>query len=447
MQNRWTTASADADEKQAAQFDAWLAAANIPFETPEAEAAYKQRITLIKDAVQLRKTPHRIPVCPMSGHFPIEYKGISWHDAMYDYEKLTSAWEKYHADFAVDVFSGPRVVPPGRMLESLDFKLYRWAGNGLKATEEYQFVEQEYMRDTEYQELIDDPSGFFLNTYFPRIFGSLKPFESFPMLPPVHEIPMVPPAILPFGKEPMKAALQTLSVAGDEADLWNQHMVRISLKIMGRGVPGFSGGFSKAPFDVIGDSLRGTRGIMMDMFRHKDELIEACERLTPFMVKCGIAACKASGHMMPYLPLHKGADGFMSDAQFKTFYWPTLRKVAMGLIDAGLVPILFAEGGYNDRLEVIGDLPKGKAIWLFDRTDMQRAKVTVGQTCCIAGNVPLDVLCTGTPDDVVRYCKELIDTAGKDGGFILSTGAGMQGAKPKNIAAMVDFSTKYGVYR
>jgi uroporphyrinogen-III decarboxylase len=253
--------------------------------------------------------------------------------------------------------------------------------------------------------------------------------------------------MIPFGNRDMRSALDTLGSAGEEALRWSTVMGHVGLDIMGKGLPSFSGGFSKAPFDVLGDSLRGTRGILTDMFRHQDEIIEACDRLTPFMIKYGIAACRAAGHIMPYLPLHKGADGFMSEKQFETFYWPSLRRVAIGLIDAGLVPILFAEGGYNKRLDIIGDLPKGKAIWLFDHTDMERAKATVGKTCCIAGNVPLDLLCTGQPDDVVDYCRKLIDTAGKDGGFILATGAGMQGAKAANIRAMIDFSLEYGVYR
>jgi hypothetical protein len=441
------TPSADADQKQEQRFQTWENGDNIPFVDSDAKAAYQERAGLIKDAVQLKKAPSRIPVCPASGTLPIEYAGITWADAMYDYQKLTGAWEKYHDDFDTDVFHGPRVVVPGRALDLLDFKLYRWAGSGLREDQEYQFVEREYMPAASYQDLIDDPTGFFLNFYFPKIFEGLKPFEKFPLLPPVHEIPMVPPAVLPFGTAEMKTALQRLIDAGEETQKWIAEIGPASLQIMSRGLPAFSGGFSKAPFDVIGDSLRGTRGILLDMFRHQDELIEACDRLTPFMVKCGIAACNASGHMMPYLPLHKGADGFMSDDQFKTFYWPSLRKVAIGLIDAGLVPILFAEGGYNQRLEVISDLPKGKAIWLFDKTDMERAKATVGQVCCIAGNVPLDLLCTGTPDDVIAYCRHLIDTAGRDGGFIFSTGAGMQGAKPENVKAMIDFSKAYGVYR
>ncbi len=136
----------------------------------------------------------------------------------------------------------------------------------------------------------------------------------------------------------------------------------------------------------------------------------------------------------------------MSDQQFRTFYWPTLRKLIIGLVNEGLVPLLFAEGGYNKRLEVICDVPKGKTVWWFDLTDMARAKETVGQVACIAGNVPLSLLCTATPDDVKACCKRLVHDAGKGGGFILSTGAGMQGSKPQNVKAMIDFSRQYAVY-
>ena len=444
---RWMELTPEAENRQDAAFDAWLRADGIPFENAESEAAYKERATLIRDAVQLKKSPWRVPVCPMPGHFPIEYAGISWREAMYDYDQLTRAWKKYHTDFATDVSHSPRVIVPGKMLDILGFELYQWAGHGLKEDQEYQFVEKEYMPADDYQDLIDDPTGYFLNVYLPKIFSNLAPFTRFPLLPPVHEIPLVPPAMTPFGTPAMADALKTLGDAGEAVSQWNMAMGKVTGEIMGKGLPGFSGGFSKAPFDVIGDSLRGTRGIMTDMFRYKDELLEACERLTPFMVKCGIAACRATGHPMPYLPLHKGADGFMSERQFETFYWPTLRKVAIGLIQAGLTPILFAEGSYNTRLDIVGDLPRGKAIWLFDRTDMQRAKTSVGRQCCIAGNVPMSLLCTGRPDEVTGYCRDLIDTAGTDGGFILTTGAGMQGARAANVKAMIDFSRDYGVYR
>jgi hypothetical protein len=447
MKERWVEPATDADEKQKARFETWLSGKGIPFESPEAEADYKARITLMKDAIQLKKTPRRIPICPSAGFFPVQYAGVSMYDAMYDYDALTGAWEKYCNDLTPDTYNAPTTVVPGRVLDILDLKLGQWPGHGVSKHSEYQYVEKEYMKADEYQDLIDDPTGFFMDTFFPRIFGALKPLQKMPLLPPVNEIPLILPALFPFGDEEVQTAFGNLAKAGQEAIRWRDVVRRLNATIMGKGYPAFSGGFTKAPFDVIGDCLRGTREILMDMYRHPDELIEACERITPFMIKSGVAACKASGHIMPFIPLHKGADGFMSDEQFQTFYWPTLRKVIIGLVNAGMVPQLFAEGGYNQRLEVIGDVPKGKVVWWFDLTDMARAKEIVGPVACIAGNVPLSLLCTASPDDVKAYCKDLMDVAGKDGGFIFSTGAGMQGSRPENVKAMIEFSKDYGIYQ
>jgi hypothetical protein len=444
MKERFLEVSADAEKKQEAQFALWISGKGVPFADADAEGAYRERATLLKDAIQLRKEPDRIPICPSAGFFPMEYAGISMYDAMYDYNALGRAWEAYHRDFAPDAYNAPATVVPGKVLDLLDLRLYQWPGHGVSREREYQFVEDEYMKAEEYQELIDDPTAFFLNIYFPRVFGSLKSFEGFPLIPQVNEIPLVPPMSMPFASTEMRASLDALCRAGEEALKWRAAVREISGRVMGMGYPAFSGGMTKAPFDVVGDSLRGTRGVMLDMFRYKDELREACERLTPIMIKGGVAACRATGHIMPFIPLHKGADGFMSQEQFKTFYWPTLRKLIIGLVNEGLVPQLFAEGGYNDRLDIISDIPKGKVLWWFDRTDMKRAKETVGRVACIAGNVPLDLLCTGTPEKITTRCRELVDVAGAGGGFIFSTGAGMQGSKPENIRAMMESAKKYG---
>jgi uroporphyrinogen-III decarboxylase len=120
------------------------------------------------------------------------------------------------------------------------------------------------------------------------------------------------------------------------------------------------------------------------------------------MAKSGVASCKATDHIIPFFHLQRGADGFMSDEQFQTFYWPTLRKLIIGLVNEGCVPQLFAEGGYNQRIEANCDVPKGKTVWWFDLTDMDQAKKTIGQVVCIAGNVPLSLLCTVT-DDVREF--------------------------------------------
>ena len=146
------------------------------------------------------------------------------------------------------------------------------------------------------------------------------------------------------------------------------------------------------------------------------------------------------------MPLHKGADGFMSDEHFRTFYWPSLKAVALGLVEEGCIPFLFCEGGYDTRLEYLAELPPGTCFCVFDRTDMRRAKELLGGKVCIGGNVPASLILTGTADDVRAYCKDLIDTVGPGGGYVMAFGTAMDEGKPETVHAMVDFTKEYGVY-
>ncbi|MBN1847463.1 MAG: hypothetical protein JW932_02660 [Deltaproteobacteria bacterium] len=108
--------------------------------------------------------------------------------------------------------------------------------------------------------------------------------------------------------------------------------------------------------------------------------------------------------------------------------------------------ILFFEGENTSRLEVIRDIPKGKAVYHFERVDLRKAKEILGDTVCIRGNVPVSLLHTGKPDDVKAYVKNLIDIVGKDGGLIVDSGSIFDEAKHENVKAMVDFTKEYGRY-
>jgi uroporphyrinogen-III decarboxylase len=218
-------------------------------------------------------------------------------------------------------------------------------------------------------------------------------------------------------------------------------------EMMALGFPAFWGGATKAPFDILGDSLRGTRGVVTDLYRCPDKVLAACDTLTQVAIDF-VTRRPGPGPATPvvFIPLHKGADGFMSDGQFREFYWPSLRAVIMGLIEQGIIVFLFAEGGYNTRLDIIKDLPKGGTVWLFDQTDMAKAKKTIGKVACIQGNVPLSLMHVGTEEETVKYVRGLIDTAGKDGGFILDVGAVADGGKVENLRAMIRTAEEYGRY-
>jgi uroporphyrinogen-III decarboxylase len=213
------------------------------------------------------------------------------------------------------------------------------------------------------------------------------------------------------------------------------------------GFPGFFGGGTKAPFDMIGDTLRGTKGMIIDMYRQPKKVLRACEQVTPLLIKMGVSAAKMNGAPVVFIPLHKGADGFMNDEQFKKFYWPSLRDLIIGLIDEGCCPFPWAEGGYNTRLKYIGDVPKGKVVWGFDTTDMAKAKAALKDIACVSGNMPIAQLAVGNPAEIKATVKKLIEDCAPGGGYIMMSGAVIENLPPANIHAFIDATKEYGVYK
>jgi hypothetical protein len=444
MEKKWEELSSD--ERQEALFQRWLSPEGVEFANPEAEKLYKERTTRFRDAIQLKKTPDRVPVFLIPSFAPAYYSGLTPRDVMYDQEKVIPAWKKFYLDFQPDAHGGCVVPSPGKFLEILDFKLYKWPGHGISPETTYQCLEGEYMKADEYDAFIHDPLYYFYFTWPSRVFGALEPLATLPHLSGLTEIYGVAGPFIPYGLPHVKAAFNALLDAADEALKWWGVVSSFDKEMPQLGFPPYQAFATKAPFDVIGDTLRGTKGIMLDIYRQPDKLLQAMDVLTPTFIQIGVGAAKQAGNPLIFIPLHKGADGFLSDEQFKTFYWPTLKKVILGLVDEGVVPFIWAEGGYNSRLEVIRDLPKGKTIWLFDRTDMAKAKEALDGVACIAGNMPMDLLTVGTPQDARDYCKKLVDTCAKGGGYILANGAFFDKVRWENLKAIVETVKEYGVY-
>jgi len=441
VEKKWAELSPE--EKREERFKRWLSP-DVKFSSPEAEKAYKARLTRIIEAIRLRE-PDRVPVNLPSGYFPTYYAGITLRTAMYDYDELCQAWLKFMQDFDMDTFGGPGLVFPGRVSELLDTRISKWPGHGLPADVRFhQFVEGEYMKADEYDVFLNDPSDFCLRFYLPRTLGALEPFHR--LSPFTHALGMPTNFLASCTMPDVQAAFQSIVDAGRELGKWWEAVEDCSQKVMSEGFPSFWGGMAMAPFDTFADTLRGTRGIVMDMYRQPDKLLEAMEKVTPLNIEGAVSAANASGGPVIFMPLHKGDDSFMSNKQYETFYWPTLEKVILGLVDEGLVPLLFAEGSYNRRLEIIKDLPRGVVVWHFDQTDMARAKEVLGDSACIAGNVPASLICTGTPQAVKEYCRQLIEVCGKGGGYILTGGAAVDKCNPDNLRAMMTAAKEYGTY-
>jgi uroporphyrinogen-III decarboxylase len=436
-----------AEQKRQRRLDNFLNPPNLQFVSEKAKDTYKVRAQRLVDVYNVQE-PDRVPVNLPVGNLPYTNYGINLRTAMYDYEKAVKACQKFNEEFSeeLEYFASPWITP-GRILEILDYKLYSWPGHKLgENVPSVQFREAEYMKEDEYDALMRDPSDYWLRTYLPRVCGALEPLRMFrPATDMVEIVNLV--QFMPLASPAVQTMLQKLMDVGKEYQKIMKTMAEAGPSGASHGYPVAFGAFCKAPFDTLGDTLRGTQSILKDMYRRPDKLLEALDVVADFTIGSLLSAPNIANIFMVTYPLHKGADGWMSQKQFETFYWPSLKKVMEALIKEGLIQLMFAEGGYNTRLETVNEFPKGTVCWYFDRTDMFKAKKILGSKCAIQGNVPSSLIVTGSPADVKEHCRKLIEGCGQGGGYILSAGAIPDNPKLDSLRAMMAAAREYGVYR
>lgn len=407
----------------------------------------------IDDALNLRR-PDRVPVAPLMFHYyPNRRAGLSNREAHYDRQKTFELWHKAIVEHDWDCAVPFGSIPQARPLELLDSTQIRWPGHGLSDDVPFQYVENEYMRQDEYDELLANPTAFAVTKLWPRIAPALAPiggmaqsapppilyFSSHYMLPDMFGNILADPQIMEM--------LERLVALGKEMAEIRRDVIDYSMMMMGAGYPLVWGAITFAAFDWISDVLRGLRGSSMDMYQVPDKLLAAIDLYTPWTIDMTVAWARQTGVKGVFIPMHRGADGFMSDEQFARFYWPCLKALFLGLIDAGLTPMPLIEGKYTSRLKYFQELPPKKIIAHWDRVDRKKAKEILGDRMCFWGNVPASLLCTGTAQQVKDDVKELIDIFGDNGGLIIDGSVGIPDeARPENVYALREAVDQYGVF-
>ncbi len=408
------------------------------------EELYEEREKRVRDTIALRE-PDRVPVDIRMTYFPAKHLGIPISTAYYDAAAWKQAVIKTVVDFDPDLWMCASGNSAGPALEALQPTQTMWPGGPLPPNVSHQAIDVECMKEDEYDMFLSDPGDYTVRYLLPRAYKSLEPLASLPSLSDrLIGFGMITPM---FTRKEFRDLAKALLKAGEETEKWQRLSGNLEEELAVLGFPphGHMGGAGGAPFDVISDFYRGMKGTMLDMYRHPDQLVAACDKLLEWRLSRALPADpKRRGNPKRiFIALHRGAQGFMSKKQFEKFYWPGLKKAMMKSIELGFVPMPFCEGAYADRLEYFLELPKGKVVAHFDLTDMVKAKEVLKDHVCIMGNVPSSLLQVGSTQDVDEYCRKLIRVCGKGGGFILTNGSSIDEAKPENIRAMVEAAKKY----
>lgn len=134
----------------------------------------------------------------------------------------------------------------------------------------------------------------------------------------------------------------------------------------------------------------------------------------------------------------------ISKKQFEQFALPALKKFTDWAKSHNAHTLVHICGNTTDRLDLF-PLTGASCISLDHKTDIAKAHETLHGKMCFAGNIdPVNIMLQGTTQDVETYCKQVIQTAGTNGGFVLMPGCDIPPTVPyENIQKFIQVAREW----
>lgn len=379
---------------------------------------FDQRLARYQAAIALEPVD-RVPLATGSNSFSEAYGGATKQEIIYDPEKWLASDIKFATDFpTVDVLRNNRICGP--LYDALGNRNYKLPGLALKENIPFQFVEKEYMKAEEYDELIDNPTAFMVNKICPRLNGELD------------------------GDHTVSQANALLKAGMAQAGFGAHMRRRVQTLAEQCGMPQPTGGAFSAPLDALSDTLRDMRGIMKDLRRCPDKVLAACEALVPYMINLALSTADPLKRWPIFVPTHKPM--FLSPKEYDQFYWPSFKKVLMGIYEAGHKVRAYLEGNQDAHIHHFKELPKGFMVLDIDgQSDIFKVNEIIGGHQCFSGGLTDSMFIIGSPEQIRERVKHLCETLGQKPGFIINGSCNFPyDAKLENFKAMCEAVEEFG---
>ena len=393
------------------------------------EQLYIERLGRYTAAMRNEK-PDKIPIRPFVAEFTAKYAGYTCQEVTHDYNKAFAAVRKCAADFDWDAVVGNMVYVWTGLTQAIGLKYYGVPGIDVPADTGFQYreppEEAAFMKPEEYDQLIEDPTGFLFNVWLPRVSAD------------VSEIGQ--PASYRNNLSFLKGGMAMLSY-------FNSFGQQNALLRSESGTVSAIAGILKAPFDILADKLRGYLGLVTDLLERPEKIMAACEALMPHLLHVALSGADPDKNVPIGFWMHRGCVPFISHEHFDKFYWPTLKPIIEEIWARGHQVLFYAEGDWNAHLKSFAELPEKSIVYHVDKADIFEVHKAIGRKFCISGGIDNALLSYGTADEVRECCKKVIDGVAGDGGYIMDASAIIQNdASIENIRVMTDFTREYGVY-
>lgn len=415
--------------------------------SPHALEAIGTRTARVMSAVAL-ETPDRVPFVPSMNNFYALHYGVTIKAAMEDNKVLIPVMQRYLADYDPDLVWSTGAFFPIQPMETVGYTNARWPGAyyGLPDDTPYQYIDSQHLADDEYESFIADPGSFLLNKVLPGKFARLGGLSSIDFYAAAGQGIY---GLAQFGGPQVKEALLTLIEAGEETQAGLGNAIATSMSVMQAGYPLYGDCIGVAAFDDFADNVRGLLATCMDIINDADLVDAAVNRWAEVTIPSAVLMAKTTRQEFAFIPLHCGTEDFMSLANYRAHYWPTLKALIEAYVAADITPLVFCEGKYNSRLETIADVPRGKVAYFFQDVDLARAKEVLGDVACIAGGMPSTLLATGpnnTPERIRAHVAHVLEECAPGGGFIMSNTQALDCVDPQLMHAWRDAVDEFGTY-
>lgn len=369
--------------------------------------------------------PKRVPVgVSLSPHLVATWGGLDPIETSFDYSKLKPAAMALAKKFKVDKSPVTPVnlnlTRPPMIYQVLESQSFVMGKSGF-----VQHPEVTGMAVEDYDYLIEDPYACLLERVMPKQYKAIDPKDPWKMMN----------AMLRAKDVLSKDTLNSLPMYGSLVEENGYYP----------GAPSGSMGFAEAPYDFIGDQLRGFSGISMDIRRDKKRLKAACEAVLPLIFYWGLPK-NPHAEGSTFTPLHMPT--FMREKDFEDIWLPTYVKMTQQWAACGVRTKAFCEDNWMRYLDHLLELPGGTELW-FEYGDPKIIKEKLGKKFILTGLYPMSLLKTGTKQEVIDKAKELLDIMMPGGGYVFGLDKNpltLGDINIENYFALTEFLTDYGVY-
>ena len=293
------------------------------------EQLYQERLTRYVTALRNEK-PDKIPIRPFVAEFVAKYAGYTCQEVVHDFPKAFDAAVKCAKDFDWDAVVANMVYVWTGLTQAIGLRYYGIPGIGIPHTIGFNYIEppedQAFMREDEYDALIDDPTGFLYNVWLPRVSTEVSQLGA----------PSTYRNNLSFVKGGMAMMVYFMA--------FGPQIQRLRTEC---GTASAIAGIFKSPFDIIADKLRGYVGLTMDMATQPDKVLKACEALMPHLCHVGLTTADPLKQVPIGFWMHRGCVPFITPKQFQSHYWPTLKACIEEFWKHGHQTMFYAEGNWR----------------------------------------------------------------------------------------------------